>query len=236
MRYVVFSDVHGNVYALEKMLHDLRESTIDGFIYCGDIAGYYYKQEQVIDLIKQLKNLHIVMGNHDRMLVESYRDRYKLAELATKYGNSYLRDISQKYLGYLSNLPEHDQFVINNKRIDVLHGTPQDRLEGRYYPDGELDAEQFEGSDVVFLGHTHYRMKKTIRNTMIINPGSLGQPRDGKGFSYCIFDFETMICEFKTVDFDMEQLILQIKIKETNDTRKKYLINVLYRQERSYED
>lgn len=233
MRYVVFSDVHGNAYALKKMLNDLKsQSNIDGYIFCGDIAGYYYGQIQVIDVFKKLNNLIIVKGNHDCMLEKAIRDRNCLNELASKYGNSYLKleNLSQDYLDYLKKTPDHKNIIIDNKRIGIFHGIPNNRLNGRYYPDTALDMAQFMEFDVVFLGHTHYRMEKKIGRTRIINPGSLGQPRDGKGCSYCIFDFNAMNCDFKTIDFEYNELIAEIEMNEDADFIKEYLTDILYRK------
>lgn len=233
MKYVIFSDVHGNAYALEKMLQDLdQENNIEGFIYCGDIAGYYYGQERVVSFIRKLNNLHIVKGNHDCYLELSNKDKTKQKKLAVKYGNSYLNSdtLSAECLEYIYNLPEQKRLVIAGKSIGIFHGTPLNALEGRYYPDSVQCELQFEGVDVAFLGHTHYRMTKTLNNTFIVNPGSLGQPRDGNGFSYCIFDFKTMQCRFKTVKFELNHLIEEITKIETNDNRKKYLNDVLFRR------
>ncbi len=232
MKYVIFSDIHGNKYSLEKMLEDLEyRNDIEGFIYCGDIMGYYYDYKYVIDIFKKIKNFYIVIGNHDKLSVLAYDNKEMIKELARKYGNAYLalENISVDDIQYLKGLPEHKHFIIDNKSVALFHGTPNNILEGRYYPDKKCEYSQFKDYDVVFLGHTHYKMKKVINNTIIINPGSLGQPRDGKGFSYCIFDFSSMNYEFKTINYDKQLLISKIKETETDIYHKKYLIDVLNR-------
>lgn len=65
MRFVVFSDINGNFKALRQMLEATGNLEVDGYIFCGDLAGYLCEQEQIVEVFKSLKNFYAVLGNHD---------------------------------------------------------------------------------------------------------------------------------------------------------------------------
>jgi putative phosphoesterase len=233
VKYVVFSDVHGNLIALNQMFRDTKNLIgLGGYICCGDLSGYYYHTDGVIEKLLSVKQMLVVKGNHDQAVVDSGREVGKLTKLALKYGNSYLKfeKLKDSYYHYLSNLPDKLDFVANNKRIGVYHGTPGDALSGRFYPNSFIGKDALCQYDVLFLGHTHYRVSKYQDGTMIVNPGSLGQPRDGNGFSYCVFDLSKMECVFKTVSINIEEILREINENEANIAHKSYLTEVLNRK------
>lgn len=194
MRYIVFSDIHGNVSALEAMVKCIRFENVDGFIFCGDIIGYFYEQEKIIKYLSDWGNsLYAVLGNHDYNYLTGLNQAESSEKLARQYGKSYTEKLTAVALSFLQRLPSVCSCIIDNKKVLVVHGDPINCLSGRIYPDTVIMKEKvYSRYDVVFLGHTHYRMIRTCGKTLVINPGSLGQPRDGKGFSYCIFDFDEM--------------------------------------------
>lgn len=118
-------------------------------------------------------------------------------------------------------------FDENNKKVLICHGTPISPLEGRLYPNNEIAEEQeYSKYDFVILGHTHCRMLRKVASATIINPGSLGQPRDGSGFGYAILDTKTNMVNFKNVKIDLEKLYAEI---DKYDPDLKKLKNVLER-------
>lgn len=217
MKYVVFSDIHGNLLALNKML-DETSGRYDGYIFCGDVMGYYNHPAEVIDLMQTMPNLMAVRGNHDA----DYIGQKRCDLLYKKYGSSYRTKLTSCQLDYLKSLPEKIEKKINGKNICVFHGTPNDYLNGRCYPTNKDFASYHEG--ITFFGHTHYRMIRLVNGKCIINPGSLGQPRDGKGFSYAIYDFVTDYCDFKTVEVNISQLHRDILANESNPRVIDYLV------------
>jgi diadenosine tetraphosphatase ApaH/serine/threonine PP2A family protein phosphatase len=95
----------------------------------------------------------------------------------------------------------------------MLHGTPDDFLNGRFYPDNTANYDWFPGEkEILLMGHTHYPIIKRFSNGgIIINPGSVGQPRDGNlASSFCIMDTETDEIEIirlpMPLDFIIEEL------------------------------
>lgn len=227
MKLVVFSDIHGNSDALKELL--IAEPPVEGcqYIFCGDIVGYYYKPKECIDILKKMVPLISVRGNHDQMYLDSFFDSDMTNSLIQKYGSSY-KNKDMSIAEYLSNLPLQCMLTIEGKDIIVQHGAPDNLLEGRIYPDTRLGCLDTISADIVLFGHTHYRMHKIIHGqTHWINAGSLGQPRDGLGFSYCVIKTEPFSIEFKRIKVNIEDLKRQAK---TYDFQNPYLWEVFERE------
>ena len=220
MRIGIFSDVHGNYEAFHKML-EAERGNVEKFIFAGDLFGYFYHQSEIIRDLMNLPELLAVKGNHDKY----YLTCKEKTNLIDKYGSSYLFELPDLQKDFIASMPEYISTEIAGKRIGIFHGGPEDFVEQRIYPDSQVDfSSVFEEYDIVILGHTHYRMEKKVGNTLILNPGSLGQPRDGNGFSYCVLDLEDESCCFKTVDIQLEELLLQVKEKDADKTAGAYLL------------
>jgi putative phosphoesterase len=230
VRYAIFSDIHGNFHALNQMILDLNSEVIDGYICCGDICGYYYDQLYVIHLLKNLDNLLIVKGNHDKFYEDMIHDKELKFSLTKKYGSSYNKEINLEIYNYVKELPHMIEKNIYNRKVGIFHGSPNDFLNGRIYPDNKVFHENFNTYDICFLGHTHYQFYKKVGNTIILNPGSIGQPRDGLGFSYCIFDFDSLEYEYRTVNFNKDELKEIILKNEESENNREYLCKILDRK------
>ncbi len=221
-RWIVISDIHGNLQALKQMLLQEQITKDDLVICCGDIVAYYYDEVEVLKLFKKIPNFYMVKGNHDDYYCQNI-DSEKLKCLVDKYGTVY-KKINQEVKQFLSDLPTKIESVLNGYSVCIVHGGLNDNLEERIYPDTKLAENQY---DIVFMGHTHYQLEKKIGKTLYVNPGSLGQPRDCKGFSYCVVDdFFDLKMKMKTVSVDIEQLQQQC-IK--NEGKKTYSYEVLER-------
>lgn len=217
MKYVIFSDIHGNIIALDKMFAQLKGKNIDGYIFCGDIFGYFSHPKEVIQRLRKISGLNAVKGNHDNNYLLSLYDTVQKLEFAKKYGVSYFLNLSETEKKFICNLPDILKFDIDGLKIAVVHGSLDDHFNGRIYPDTTInDGALYSKYDIVILGHTHYQMMRYIGDTIILNPGSLGQPRDYRGFSYCILDTEAIQCTFYTVALDVEALLLDLINREKN--------------------
>lgn len=222
MEYVIFSDVHGNSYVLRELLKREGSSTNKRFIFCGDICGYYYDAEECIRLLERIPDLITVRGNHDQYYLEAYDNNDMTERLVQKYGSSY-RSKNENIYSYIEKMPVSMDIEIRGREVYIQHGSNLDPIEGRVYPDAKLDNLR---NDAVYIaGHTHYQMFKRVNNTLWINPGSLGQPRDGKGFVYCVMD-ENFNVVYHRIDINISPLIQKVKLK---DSENKYLEEVLYR-------
>lgn len=232
MKIAFVADIHGNICAFEEFLLDIEKNKIDTFFFCGDIFGYYYQQNKIIDLLRDKNNLcKCILGNHDKMFLDLLDGKISDTNLIIKYGNSYkdiTNKISQENIEFLKTLPVKLEVKIQDKKIVICHGSLTDNLNGRIYPDTVIDnIDLYTRYDYVILGHTHHKMIRKIKSTYVINPGSIGQQRDGKGSSYLILDLDKNKFEFKIIEYDIQKLIYEINY---NDLGNEKLREVLRRK------
>lgn len=230
MKIVFFSDIHGNIYAFNKFIEDIERINADKVVFCGDVFGYYYYPNQIYTYIRE-HEWNCVLGNHDKMLLDVIDCNLDNGRLIEKYGSIYKNPINildEKNIAFIRSLQAKYEFEVDKIRFGVFHGTPMDNLNGRLYPsDAIIDYNDYCIFDYVILGHTHHKLVKRVNNTTIINPGSLGQQRDGKGCSYLLFDTIKKHFEFKIIHYDTTQLINDIKDRDNANPQ---FIEVLIRK------
>lgn len=230
MKILVFSDVHGNDLALNELINRLSQLHYDKMVFLGDIFGYYYEQEYCYKTLCGIQGLIWLKGNHDAYAVKAYYEHMSEESLIVSYGHSYsnLQErFDEKEIKKIDSLPSTTAIDIDNKHIGFFHGRPSDELEGRIYNDTLLTEDEFSGYNVVFVGHTHCKIDRWVGRTHVISPGSLGQPRDGKGYGFLIYDTNQDTCEFHNLKVDNE--VLLAKINEMDKDLKK-LKDVLDRE------
>jgi len=227
MKIIVFADIHGNQYTFKKFLNEINKNDYDYVLFLGDIMGYYYGQSYIIKKMMDMDDKLIsVLGNHDYQYLNLENSDLKL--LTEKYGRSYeLYKGCNEIVDYLKRINTIESLVIDGKNIILMHGNFSSNLEGRIYPSNKEIIKEVEGIDYVFFAHTHYRMDEVRGQTHWINPGSLGQPRDGKKPSYCIVDLSCKKVEYISIEYDKSDLIREI---DKNDSNNLYLKKILYRE------
>jgi putative phosphoesterase len=224
MKICIFSDVHGNMDALSNMI-SMEINSVDRFVFLGDIFGYFYDQKKIISQLNKLPHLYVVKGNHDNNYMECLKDGIFREKLVDEYGESYNYECDTDELDFIYKMSDYLEMVIDGKNMAFFHGGPDDFLNQRIYPDSEMNLCDYEEKfDYIFVGHTHYRMTRNFGRMQVINPGSLGQPRDDKGFSYCVFDTKTEEILFKSVHVDMHKLLSQVGEYDQNRKNGIYLL------------
>lgn len=224
MKYAVMSDIHGNFEAFSAVLDYLSSKNIDSYIICGDIIGYGPQPTECIEQVKKLPNLNVVMGNHDAVIA---------GKIEIKWFNEYARKtleitkqvLSQESIHWIEKLP----LKIETQKYVVVHGSPRNPLKEYLLSEMQyLDNVKNINTEVVFYGHTHIpmyfclnadgkvegdfikpfaRIKIKECSKFFINPGSVGQPRDGNSMaSFAIFDDETMIFELIRVNYNIKKV------------------------------
>jgi predicted phosphodiesterase len=183
MRIAVLSDLHSNAPALSAVLADLKNAAVDRIFILGDLFGYYPWALETHELIRRLPSDTVFLkGNHDCLLLSgappepcpSYWD-------AAKHNESQLRKHDANALAWLASLPASAHLKLSEFTFEMHHGTPDDTLDGRYYPSDDTAYSWLPAlGTILLLGHTHYPlMVRTRSGGVIVNPGSVGQPRDG---------------------------------------------------------
>ncbi len=227
MKIGIFSDIHGNIYAFERIYEQLKKEKCDLHLFLGDICGYYYRQNEIIDILREMPYLEAAAGNHDVLFLMSLKDENIMINYTENFGRSFefLREtITPGSLEFLKNLPE--RIFLSQYGIAGYHGSPWKPLNEYIYPDYSMEAFEELPFGLVFLGHTHLPMDKKGTRIRVINPGSSGQPRDGGWPSYALYDTQAQKLEIKRVEYNVKNLKDEIIKREEKQS---YLIAVLER-------
>ncbi|MFX1518466.1 MAG: metallophosphoesterase family protein [Promethearchaeota archaeon] len=216
MKIAIISDIHSNLEALNAVLRDIGEVTS---IYCvGDLVGYGPDPNKVIEILEAL-GVKAVMGNHDFATIHNAPVGFNEFAAAAIYWSN--RTISTENMKLLASLPEHLSITYDNLSLHLVHGSPRDPLNEYITPNipDELLLQFLRQTkaDILIMGHTHlpfYADFKGQGEGIVLNPGSVGQPRDhDPRASYCIIGYEDekIDVEIKRVDYDIEKVSEKIK-------------------------
>src|SRR5581483_9357237 len=215
MRVLVLSDIHSNLEALEACLS--TAPSYDIVVNLGDIVGYGASPNEVINRSREIGK-HFVRGNHDRAAC-GLTDASEFNPVAAMAAMWTRQQLTEKNLSWLRNLPQGPLRIEELPDTEFVHGSPLD--EDEYLIDGRdaIGPLSVSPVTVTFFGHTHlqgafYRgsgvddetLRPQYRNTRgpemlelslkpsaryLLNPGSIGQPRDGDWrAAYVIYDNE----------------------------------------------
>lgn len=193
MKYAVFSDIHGNLPALETLLNTV-EDDCDGYICLGDIVGYGPDNDACLEKISKLKNSVILKGNHEEIF--QTKDLSCCSDLAKEFFEHSFTFFSRSDL-----LPEQESFksgdfsfchsVKKNGRWLYLYGT-----------------EDIDISENICVGHTHYQTVFKQNGFSVVNVGSIGQNRQDKSkICYALFNSETKKITLHQKKYDLNQFL-----------------------------
>lgn len=228
MKICLFSDIHGNGAAFQSAYKMIVSQQADMNIFLGDLCGYYYDQIEIFYLLSAMPNLIAIKGNHDVIFLKVLEGDEGLRQMYLKrYGYSMenlLDKDTTELAKWLSSLPE--TYLLEGVNILCCHGSPWDVMEGYVYPDSSLEDFHEQEPNYFFLGHTHYPMYRRIGDKVIVNPGSLGQPRNGGWPTYKVIDPSSKEVVTKEVVYDKAEL--RRRIDEIGDTNP-YLKDILNR-------
>lgn len=234
--YLIVSDIHGNYEALEAVLERTR-GRYDRILCLGDLVGYGADPNQVAQWAKS-NVASIVRGNHDRACTGTDSLEYfnPAARASALWTRGALTPGNSNYLEHLARGPLHVTHN-GNGGFDLVHGSPLDEDE---YLVG-LEDVQFLGASLetklTFFGHTHLQggfllaprsVKRIVPDRVLqlepdyyylINPGSVGQPRDGDPrAAYALYSPEDHTIEYGRVPYDIGKAaakILQAELPES---------------------
>ena len=222
MRYLILSDIHANREALEAVLAS-AESAYDRIVCCGDLVGYGADPDAVVEWVRTNVS-SVVRGNHDKACagLEDLEWFNPVARLSALWTQAIVQPENIEYLRRLAQGPER----ING--FQILHGSPLDEDE---YVLSEQDVAQvapYLDCSVSFFGHTHVQgaflchrngVKRLINGdttsapevlelepdvNYLINPGSVGQPRDGdRRAAYAIYEPQTRLVSLCRAEYDV---------------------------------
>jgi predicted phosphodiesterase len=230
MRYLVLTDIHANLEALDTCLADARTRTFDATLVLGDLVGYGPDPNTVVERVQALAPIAIVRGNHDKVAcgLEQAEGFNSVARSAAKWT---LDVLTPEYRDWLCALPVGPHIV--DDLVEICHGSPFD--EDAYIFD-ELDAVRalkISTRPLCLFGHTHYpvtfelsedsfdsvgsaaapemRVQMKVGSKYLVNPGSVGQPRDSDPrAAYAIVDTKTRCVELYRLKYPVEETQMKI--------------------------
>lgn len=204
MKLGIISDVHSNFYAFQKVLQELRER-VDKIIHAGDIVGYNAHPNEVVEIFRN-ENILSIMGNHDYATVSG--DTSWFNEVATAAIEWTRKVLTSENLAFLRTLSLRENIELENLRIAIVHGSPYNDFDYVYQDDVRDDFLKVVSADILILGHTHIPYIKKFDEGLILNPGAVGQPRDGDWrASYMILDLNSRIAALHRVAYDIEETV-----------------------------
>jgi len=181
VKIALLSDIHSNSFALQAVLAEVAAGGPDRVILLGDTFGYYPWAVETWRLIEPL-DVFAVLGNHDQLVLDvAPPDPEPVYWDLAKQNERELIEAAPEAITWLRTLSPHAELAVDSRRVLCCHGTPDDPLNGRYYPDNPQDPTGgVAAGEILLLGHTHYPLVRPLAHGgLVINPGSVGQPRDG---------------------------------------------------------
>jgi diadenosine tetraphosphatase ApaH/serine/threonine PP2A family protein phosphatase len=232
MRYLVLTDIHANLEALDVCLADAAQRGYDKALVLGDLVGYGADPNIVVDRVRALQPAAIIRGNHDKVAcgLEPPDGFNAVAKRAALWTFDVLTPSNRDWLAALPQGP-----VIVDDLIQICHGSPFDE---DAYVFNELDAVhalKVSQRPLCLFGHTHYPVTFSLTDSRVetiggqhgldgpllvqegskylLNPGAVGQPRDGDPrAAYAIADTEAKRVDLFRLDYPIETT--QAKITE----------------------
>jgi putative phosphoesterase len=201
LRVGLLADIHGNASGLAAALGAMADEGVSQILVAGDLVGYYPDVNDSIDMLRSRACLCIT-GNHDAALMAPEgvsQDQWRA------YNLDYVdRVISPRNRAWLASLPAIRNLSLGGRQVLLCHGSPW-RVDEYVYPDA-LEWQRFAelGSDIVVMGHTHIPFTRHVGQTMLVNPGSCGQPRDyDPRAAFGILDLFRSTVSLRRVDYDV---------------------------------
>lgn len=219
-KFILLSDIHGNLEALKSVVGDFTEKyNPDGIILLGDILNYGMRPNEVVDFLAGI-DVPIcvnIYGNHEKALADNDTTRFSTGRgvQLLEYTRSMLSKTTQEYAYLNMESSGKKELEIAGHKVLATHGNIHDPYWGRI-DEEELSNPDYGLFDYVLSGHSHiphfierfytverpeYRNKK---RTVFINPGSVGQPRNHNSRAqYAFVDFREEIFHFNSVEYDI---------------------------------
>ena len=231
MKIGVLSDIHGNHFALTRVLEEAAIEKVEKLLVLGDIVGYYYHPDKVLELLGRWDYVFI-KGNHEDLLQQVLTGQRDLAVLDAKYGSGHraaIDKLSEEQIQKLVMADEKKNLEVDGLKMLLCHGSPWDK-ELYIYPDTDksvLDKANETGADIVLIGHSHYQFLHRGENTILLNAGSVGQSRTTGGMAnWAIINTANRVIQLMSTLYDTTSLLTEAT---ATDPTNAYLQSILTR-------
>ena len=225
MRILLLADIHANWPALQAITepHDVC-------LVLGDLVDYALDPRPCIDWVRQHAR-HAVRGNHDHGVAQRVK-------VDGKSGFKYLTGVTRPETldritpedsRFLAALPVRQSVTLDDMRFLLVHATPRDPLDEYALPDKEFWSRRLQGLEeqIICVGHTHHPYVLEVDDKLVINPGSVGQPRDGDPrAAYAIIEDRNV--ELKRIEYPVEETLSKI-MESTIPQQAKNMLSEVFR-------
>ena len=208
MRALIVSDLHGNLEAVRALPSDFDQLWV-----LGDLVNYGPNPREVVDFVRS-KAAMVVRGNHDHSIAfdEDPRcsARFRLmAEETGRYTRSVLGDEDRRYL---RNLPLTATINVDRIQVLICHAVPSDQLFEYRRADSPrwLADPVAPGVNVELVGHTHVPFERSLGPRIIVNPGSVGQPKHGRAEA-CYATWQDGRITLSSASYDVEKTVEKLR-------------------------
>jgi len=229
MRLMLISDIHGNLPAMQAVFRHLSGNfgNVDYVICAGDFVGIGPFPNEVCDFMRGITKLLAVKGEFDQALIDgNFRG---IDPVLVDTLNWTKQIITSKNMDFICDLDGYKSLKLDRFKVLLLHGSPDDYLNGEISKMESLEKIQkyFEETqaDIIICGQGHIPFVKDFNGHFIINPGSVGQPKDDiSKASYVFVDTDNMEISFQRVKYNINQVLDRMKENKFSET----LVNNFY--------
>ncbi len=227
MKILILADIHANWEALSALT--ALETSWDACLFIGDLVDYGVTPGPCIDWVRKHATAW-VRGNHDHAVAQRVTARggtgYRALAAATR--PLHWQCLNDVQMGFLARMPVTRYITLGGQTFFLVHGTPHDPLDEYLADNPNLWQKRLENvqADFVCVGHTHLPLHLKLGETQVINPGSIGQPRDGdcRG-SYAIVEEGRV--SFHRFKYDVEAAVESLRKSGINPAALKVGENAL---------
>ncbi len=224
MRILVVSDIHANWPALAAIREDF-----DVCLCLGDLVDYGPDPAPCVRWAMEHAR-YSIRGNHDHGVAQGIP---VTGDRGYRYLTKVTRPKMWDALGaderrYLLQLPLTCRATLAGHRFLMVHATPRDPLDEYLLKDHDVWSKRLVNveADVVCVGHSHMQFNMTVDGVLVLNPGSVGQPRDGDPrAAYAIIENNKV--ELKRIDYPVEETVAQVESSSLPDRAKRLLVHSL---------
>ncbi|MDC3414158.1 metallophosphatase family protein [Aquibacillus sp. 3ASR75-11] len=238
-RIAIVSDIHGNIYALNAVLKDIKEKSVD-FIYClGDMIGIGPFSNEVLNTLFELNNIEVITGNHDESVLAILNNEpYPESRVNVIPHHEWIAErLNSEHISKLENLPRIINTTIYEQSLHLIHYPMKQSLYDEHISKDPFDltgmptTQNFSVIDglndfsLICFGHDHSKHQFVCNNKTFYNSGSLGcfnEPFarygvidiDKNGFNimqqYVPYEFYTYVNKLRKTNMPRKEIILAI--------------------------
>jgi putative phosphoesterase len=223
MRILLLADIHANWPALQAI-----QEPFDVCLVLGDLVDYGLEAGPCIEWVRQ-QATQTIRGNHDHGVAQHVRVN---GRTGYKYLTGVTRLLTQERLRpqdrrFLGAMPITKRLTLDNTKFLLVHATPRDPLDEYAIADADFWSRRLQDVDaqVICVGHTHHPYVLEVGDKLIVNPGSVGQPRDGDPrASYAIIEDQRV--ELKRIEYPVEDTVRTVLESNLPEPAKALLVEV----------